>query len=457
MSPRPDRPRRCAVLLAALLAAASARAAPLADIAFASGGRVQHLSLRVENRILRARLPGSTRDLWHVVLQGDAPAIVAGPPVPEACPPRTWATLEVYDRDGDGLVEPSEGDHARIHLVASHLPPSPLPSVIATVEIDATLAARLSWSLSGAALPGLGQLVAPVALLRTSGSRTVLLTTGGLPSGDGARGGEVLAFDAATGQLLARPFGVEVPMAGGIASLDTDADGTDDRLYVPDLSGRVWRLDRIGASVRELRFRPVQLADLGALIAPGTALLVAPDVALAGADAGRWLQVTVGTSSLDARAAEHRLFRLRDPRLAPWNAADLAVWRPIAPHASTPDPRATWETLPGPLFTRPLTVAGHQIVVTGDDGPGECSVTQRPVTVTVLPPAGGGTPAGPAAPRVVDALLAEDGASLRLEWPAAAHGEPASAPRCLLGDAPLPVCPAGPEWTQDFWLREDAP
>jgi type IV pilus assembly protein PilY1 len=196
--------------------------------------------------------------------------------------PATW----VRDADGDGQIEPSEGEFVRVY-VGMRRGGSYLYALDASPNADlgeasgsASVSPELMWRIEGgsAAYPRLAQtwsrpLVTRILLGTDEDDppaepRTVLVFAGGYdpvqdgnpenPDGFGneGQGNAIYVADAATGAQLLSISGHDpgsgtrvvvpemvYPIPSDVALMDINGDGATDRLYVGDTGGQLWRVD----------------------------------------------------------------------------------------------------------------------------------------------------------------------------------------------------------------------
>ena len=234
--------------------------------------------------------------------------------------------LRVQDADQDGTIE--SGDKVHVYISQRRGGSSIYALDITATPTDATstnsITPKFLWRIdavdntSGSSFPGsatgnferMGQSWSDVSIAdikTSSGSKTVLIFTGGydtdldgfdgsgnkkfgLEAGTPNQGNAIYIVDADTGRLIfwighAANAGLGIASSGAdilvpgmhysIASdvtvFDTDGNGFDDRLYVGDTAGKVWRVDlgedidtAIAASDPEGSTVVGQFADLSA-------------------------------------------------------------------------------------------------------------------------------------------------------------------------------------------------
>ncbi len=209
-------------------------------------------------------------------------------------------TVWTKDHDNDGIIEPADGDFVRMftgmrrggdYIYALDLTP---PSTFANGLTDRTsvgdIQPKFMWRLkgSGTEYARLGQTWSQPKLITldwgdasavTTSRRKVLIFGGGYdPDQDSGFGGTddlgnaIYLVDPLTGSRL-HYFSADAVAAHGagpgttvadmlypipseLAVLDSDGDGAEDRIYVGDLGGQVWRID----------LRPVKSATASGLL-----------------------------------------------------------------------------------------------------------------------------------------------------------------------------------------------
>lgn len=197
-------------------------------------------------------------------------------------------TLQIRDNNSNGIINPTNGDFVRAfigqrrggsQLYALDLTPT------AVLTGSNTVTPRVLWRITPATtgFARLGQTWSQPTMARvatSSGPRDVLIFGGGYdvrlddrfqtggfdpwPLGNGiyivdASNGSLVLSITGRGLFLCQPAcdgdiqitAMRHPIPGRVAVLDSNADGLDDRLYVGDTGGQVWRVDlapNIGAS-----------------------------------------------------------------------------------------------------------------------------------------------------------------------------------------------------------------
>jgi type IV pilus assembly protein PilY1 len=172
--------------------------------------------------------------------------------------------LWLEDRNGDNQVDAAADERARLYVAFSgdgggHY----------AIDVSTPARPQLLWSLGAAERPELGEITAPIVLARMRlderrqhASRQVAIISGGYDplqraraAGSDAVGGRLLIVDAVSGVLLFQAAGaaaagvdlvhpeLEASVAAMPRALDVDGDGYIDRIYLLDVSGRLWRFD----------------------------------------------------------------------------------------------------------------------------------------------------------------------------------------------------------------------
>lgn len=474
MTHRASRAGWTAVLLAAF-AAASTHAAPLGTILFEHESGPSTLSVRIDGASIRGESRGND-GVWTLVVSKDGPRLETGSStelVAGACDASLFATLSTDDADGDGRIDARRHERARLLVAANWRVGQQWRSAILAVELGAAGTATLAWRNDSTDMPALGRLAAAPARLTmppAGDAGDAIIVAGGWPRSDmpvaGGSAGSLLAFDAATGRALPMLFTTDANLVSGVTMVDGDGDGATDRLYFADARWRVWRLDRTSSPPgATAAFFPTLFADLGTMAEPGAALQFAPDVALAEVGAPRMLEVALGSSDVPgSMALRHWLFVLSDP-LPLQGAIDVAIASsPIRPSDLLPSgvagkadeevataSRGKVISLPGPLATAPITVAGHRLVATrASAGKDRCTLrVDEPELFDLLT-------LTPTFEQRSYRIGAERDAAFSLSRSTAADGR--SSPRlvCALGSTPLPQCPRIDAVQRDYWVRKDA-
>lgn len=204
--------------------------------------------------------------------------------------PTAW----VYDKDGDGIIEPSAGDFVRV-FIGMRRGGNNIYALDVTPDDSCTLPSKICpkymWRIKGG-LPDtdfakLAQTWSAPLVTRirfgTGGgagnadnvAKTVLLFGGGYytaqdnaawgaddAAGTGVgTGNAIYIVDPADGSRIwwasATGSGADLPLANmtfsipsDVALLDSNGDGETDRLYVGDMGGQLWRID-LGATLRK--------------------------------------------------------------------------------------------------------------------------------------------------------------------------------------------------------------
>ena len=187
-------------------------------------------------------------------------------------------TLDVNDVNGDGFIDPSDGDYVHViigmrrggnYIYALDVTPAAkltnnstaiTPKFLWRINASTTGYSRLADTWSQPRL---------ATIQTTSGFDKVLIFGGGYDSsldngfgtaatsGNDNLGNAIYIANPADGSLIMSISGsgsgatIEVPdmhysIPSRISILDTDGDGLDDRLYVGDTGGQVWRVDLNG-------------------------------------------------------------------------------------------------------------------------------------------------------------------------------------------------------------------
>ena len=190
-------------------------------------------------------------------------------------------TVQVIDTDNDGVIETSAPNNDKIRaFVSSRRGNSNIYALDLSTDISLTtdtVVPRFMWRIEGGVgdFSRLGQTwsqptIATIALNTgtTIENREVLIFGGGYdtaldnpatysPSDNGGNdfmGNAIYIVDPEDGSLLLSISGsgsgadITVPdmhysIPAAVRSLDSDGDGVDDRLYVGDTGGQVWRVD----------------------------------------------------------------------------------------------------------------------------------------------------------------------------------------------------------------------
>lgn len=193
-------------------------------------------------------------------------------------------TLQFRDTDNDGRIEPAGGDFVRVFSSmrrgGDFIYALDITGTSQITNTTATVVPKFMWRIEGGtgdftrlgetwSQPRLAKIYVDVAGVLTQ--KEVLIFGGGYDGGlddifgfiadDGNdnsdpnhMGNAIYIVDAETGARVMSISGdgsgadVEVeamhyPIASRVTVLDSDGDGIDDRLYVGDLGGQVWRVD----------------------------------------------------------------------------------------------------------------------------------------------------------------------------------------------------------------------
>jgi type IV pilus assembly protein PilY1 len=303
--------------------------------------------------------------------------------------------------------------------------------------------------------------------LRDAHSGALLWTAGATP-------GAVLEVPEMHSPFVARPRPV-----------DLDGDGLDDRIYIADLGGRVWRLDIREASSSDRWIEATLLADLSGEGLRG--FLAAPDVALH-LDTAHvpWLSIAIGSISHAGHPASNRFYVLRDevadraerpdatPRI-PLHEADLQLVEPGSGAGGIDrlirDPILAGYYIPlGPaqVLAPSLTINGvifFTAAVTPQQQAGGCASLATPATrleVRAVSAVDGSR----ALDLNGDGTLSEDDAVLELvgthradaavRIPDDAGQTAPGIHPCLIDAEPVPGCQLDTRLRRRYWLREDA-
>ena len=269
-------------------------------------------------RVLLTRLPGLMRDETTASRSHG----IDGPLV-----------LHRHDPDGDGIINPSAGEHlwllfglgrggGRYYALDVALPDQP----------------RLMWSLglesAGNELLALAEPVVSRLVIagraQQPGNWVVVLAGGydrahdHASAGSSTTGASVSLFDAADGRLLWRAArdatpspdlrlpGLSASVASAPRVLDLDGDGYADRLYFIDVAGGLWRLDLRNGAGPSVLAGARQIAQLGG---QARRFYATPDVSLIRRAAGAEFAVSTGSGWLarprDTAVAD-RIYSIRD-------------------------------------------------------------------------------------------------------------------------------------------------
>ena len=295
--------------------------------------------------------------------------------------------LRIEDTDNDGTIETADGDKVHVYMAMRRGGNS-----IYALDISNRAAApKFLWridgednsSASGGIAKGnfsrMGQTFSEPVLARintTAGRKTVLIFGGGydtdldrdkpakadgtkqpgrnfgLEGGKPNQGNAIYVVDADTGALIfwighaadsgqgisASGADIEVPkmfysIASNVNVFDSDGDGADDRLYVGDTAGNVWRVD-LGADINPGGTNPkggTVVGHFASLSTAGTladerrifyrpAVVQVRDTRFSNAERGEYDYVVVATGNRAnplANGTDDRLYALRDVQTGP--------------------------------------------------------------------------------------------------------------------------------------------
>ncbi len=241
--------------------------------------------------------------------------------------------------DSDGVIEPEEGERAYLFFGMRRG-----GSSYYGLDVTRPDSPRVLWRLDAPLLPGLGQSWSTPAptRIRVQGSgqnaqSLVLVFGGGYdPSQDRPDGGSdrqgnaIYVVDALDGRLLWHAsrtgsyFGAEdmhYSIPADVRVIDLDIDGFADRFYAADMGGQVWRFDVFNGRPAASLITGGVIAQLGGAQddSPDPAetrrFYHAPDVALAGRGAQRFIHIGIGSGHRarpNSLANRDRFFALRD-------------------------------------------------------------------------------------------------------------------------------------------------
>ena len=241
--------------------------------------------------------------------------------------------------DGNGIIDPDEGELAYLFFGMRRG-----GSSYYGLDVTRPDSPLVLWRLDHTGLPGLGQSWStPVPTrMRIQGARQnarslVLVFGGGYdPSQDklegstDPQGNALFIIDAIDGGLLwhASPDGsdfeagdMQYSIPADVRVIDLDLDGFADRLYAADMGGQVWRFDVFNGRPAASLVSGGVIARLGG--APADAptaaetrrFFHAPDIALAGRGAQRFIHIGIGSGHRarpNSPATRDRFFALRD-------------------------------------------------------------------------------------------------------------------------------------------------
>jgi len=191
-------------------------------------------------------------------------------------------TLYTKDVDNNGRIETGDGDFVKVYMGA-RMGSRYLYALNVSANVTSTsqkVVPKFMWKIQGGVTSGferLGQTWSQPRLAEiatTTGPRTVLIFGGGYdpvlenpatfsPADNGGadfKGNAIYIIDPETGEKILSisgassgadieisPMGYSIPSR--ISILDSNGDGLDDRLYVGDTGGQIWRVD-LGSDIR---------------------------------------------------------------------------------------------------------------------------------------------------------------------------------------------------------------
>lgn len=252
----------------------------------------------------------------------------------------------VKDVDGDGIIEPADGDFVYIVFgmrrggetyFAMDVTDKTSPSLLWTADFAET---GESWSTPAVArmdIAGAAQ-NADKAVLVIGGGYDTVHDTAAHPSAPDGTGAGIHILDLESGARLWRagrdPGANLVLDVGGremdraiptqVSVIDLSGDGLADRMYAADLGGQIWRFDITNGNVANQLIAGGVIAQLGAegLGAPSAAetrrFYNAPDISLVTdkQQNRRYIAVSIGSGyrahPFDLTASD-RFFSVRDP------------------------------------------------------------------------------------------------------------------------------------------------
>ena len=241
--------------------------------------------------------------------------------------------------DGDGVIEPDAGERAYLFFGMRRG-----GSSYYGLDVSRPDSPQVLWRLDHTELPRLGQSWStPVPTrMRIQGARQnaqslALVFGGGYdPSQDrydgstDLQGNALFIIDALNGNLLWRagPGGpdfnaedMQYSIPADVRVIDLDIDGFADRLYAADMGGQIWRFDVFNGRPPASLISGGVIARLGGAPAAAPAasesrrFYYAPDVALAGRGAQRFIHIGIGSGHRarpNSLATQDRFFALRD-------------------------------------------------------------------------------------------------------------------------------------------------
>jgi type IV pilus assembly protein PilY1 len=191
-------------------------------------------------------------------------------------------TLYIKDVDNNGRIETGDGDFVKVYMGA-RMGNRFLYALNVSANVTSTsqkVVPKFMWKIQGGVTSGferLGQTWSQPRLAEiatTSGKKTVLIFGGGYdpvlespaifsPADNGGadfKGNAIFIIDPETGAKILSisgassgadieisPMGYSIPSR--ISILDSNGDGLDDRLYVGDTGGQIWRVD-LGSDIK---------------------------------------------------------------------------------------------------------------------------------------------------------------------------------------------------------------
>lgn len=302
--------------------------------------------------------------------------------------------LRIEDVDNDGTIETTDGGNDKVHVYMAMRRGG--NSIYALDISDRAAAPKFLWRIDGednsTASGGIGkgdfsrmgQTFSEPVLARintTAGRKTVLIFGGGydtsldddkpakadgtkqpgrnfgLEAGKPNQGNAIYVVDADSGDLIfwighaadagqgisASGADIKVPkmfysIASNVNVFDSDGDGADDRLYVGDTAGNVWRVD-LGADINPGGTNPeggTVVGHFASLSTAGTladerrifyrpAVVQVRDTRFSNAERGEYDYVVVATGNRAnplATGTNDRLYALRDAQTGPMTGSN---------------------------------------------------------------------------------------------------------------------------------------
>jgi hypothetical protein len=287
-----------------------------------------------------------------------------------------------------------------------------------------------------------------------------------------------LRSEAAADALLQAP-GMDATLLAPPTLVDLNGDGLDDRIYIADAAGRIWRIDLDNTAPAEDRAKAVLFADLSPQGNRG--FIAAPDVALhQQAGAAPWLSIAIGSYST-ALPADNRFYVLRDTAWLPSSLSEasdadtplplrdadlLAADATIGLGDLANDPALRGYYLPldaEQVFAASLTINGVVVFTTAPPSIG-CAALSTPTQIQVR--AIDATNAAPALDMNADGLTLRNphaaNSTVRIATAQDQTPSQSEAPnnrlllRCLIDAEPIPGCQLDTRPHRQYWLREDA-